>query len=127
MLMVEVHCPAHSAMFLSAVASAHSSRKRIEISESRASAAAMESPATMPSCFAASLATRTSGRWLALLTTVGDSRASARAKTDSGRSGKYRQVQSTRNPHQRHGIDTLVLLVEESASVLSLRLPPPSR
>src|ERR1700681_998824 len=51
-------------------------------------------PETMPRFCATSLATSTSGRWLAVLTTAGIGRISARAKMRSGRSGKCRQVQS---------------------------------
>src|SRR5450755_3589943 len=51
-------------------------------------------PGTMPRFCAAPLATSTSGRWLAVLTTEGTSRMPARAKMRSGRSGKCRQVQS---------------------------------
>src|SRR5580704_7832158 len=67
----------------------------------------MERPAAMPRFPAAALAATTSGRWLALATTAGFSLVAPRAKTESGRSGRLRQVQSMLAPgiRPRHAPD----------------------
>ena len=62
MLIVGVHCPAHSAMLFSAEASLRSSRRWMASFGSSASAEAIDSPGTMPRFFAAGLAAITSGR-----------------------------------------------------------------